>query len=298
MATTSMTEAGFSTADSALLTNVLNEAIFSYNERSIAGNVFTVYDYTGVPGLTVQIPVYPTATAYAPTQAQDLTGEAISTTSKTIVASEIGARIDVSDLLSESTARNMASDVGIMLGNALAEKVDVDAFSLFTETNLTTNSVGGTSTTITPAIILNAVYKLRAQNAPTDADGDYLAVLHPGQAYALTTALTNAGYASSGGANAISATGNSLISSSAFVGKLFNVKVFMSNTIADESTANSAAGAVFSPMAFGHILKRNIRIETQRDASARTTEFVATTARGNAVLKENYACLVKGSRAL
>lgn len=296
MATTSMTEAGFSSADSALLTNVLNEAIFSYNERSIAGNVFTVYDYSGVPGLTVQIPVYPTATAYAPTQAQDLTGEAISTTSKTITAAEIGARIDVSDLLSESTARNMASDVGVMLGNALAEKVDVDAFSLFTETNITTNSVGGTGTTITPAIILNAVYKLRAQNAPTDADGDYFAVIHPGQAYALTTALTQAGYNTS--SNVLSTTGNSLISSSAFVGKLFNVKVFMSNTVADESTANSAAGAVFSPMAFGHILKRNIRIETQRDASARNTEFVATTARGNAVLKENYACLVKGSRAL
>ena len=296
MATTSMTEAGFSSADSALLTNVLNEAIFSYNERSIAGNVYTVYDYSGVPGLTVQIPVYPTATAYAPTQAQDLTGEAISTTSKTISATEIGARIDVSDLLSESTARNMASDVGVMLGNALAEKVDVDAFSLFTETNITTNSVGGTGTTITPAIILNAVYKLRAQNAPTDADGDYFAVIHPGQAYALTTALTQAGYNTS--SNVLSTTGNSLISSSAFVGKLFNVKVFMSNTVADESTANSAAGAVFSPMAFGHILKRNIRIETQRDASARNTEFVATTARGNAVLKENYACLVKGSRAL
>ena len=296
MATTSMTEAGFSTADSALLTNVLNEAIFSYNERSIAGNVFTVYDYTGVPGLTVQIPVYPTATAYAPTQAQDLTGEAISTTSKTITASEIGARIDVSDLLSESTARNMASDVGVMLGNALAEKVDVDAFALFTESNITTNSVGGTSVTITPAIILNAVYKLRAQNAPTDADGDYFAVIHPGQAYALTSALTQAGYNTS--SNVLSTTGNNLISSSAYVGKLFNVKVFMSNTVADESTANSAAGAVFSPMAFGHILKRNIRIETQRDASARTTEFVATTARGNAVLKENYACLVKGSRAL
>ena len=296
MATTSMTEAGFSSADSALLTNVLNEAIFSYNERSIAGNVYTVYDYTGVPGLTVQIPVYPTATAYAPTQAQDLTGEAISTTSKTITAAEIGARIDVSDLLSESTARNMASDVGVMLGNALAEKVDVDAFSLFTETNITTNTVGGTGTTITPAIILNAVYKLRAQNAPTDADGDYFAVIHPGQAYALTTALTQAGYNTS--SNVLSTTGNSLISSSAYVGKLFNVKVFMSNTVADESTANSAAGAVFSPMAFGHILKRNIRIETQRDASARNTEFVATTARGNAVLKENYACLVKGSRAL
>ena len=296
MATTSMTEAGFSSADSALLTNVLNEAIFSYNERSIAGNVYTVYDYTGVPGLTVQIPVYPTATAYAPTQAQDLTGEAISTTSKTISATEIGARIDVSDLLSESTARNMASDVGVMLGNALAEKVDVDAFSLFTETNITTNTVGGTGTTITPAIILNAVYKLRAQNAPTDADGDYFAVIHPGQAYALTTALTQAGYNTS--SNVLSTTGNSLISSSAYVGKLFNVKVFMSNTVADESTANSAAGAVFSPMAFGHILKRNIRIETQRDASARNTEFVATTARGNAVLKENYACLVKGSRAL
>ena len=296
MATSSLGPAGLSSLDTALLTNVLNEAIFTAQEKSIAGNLFRVYDMTGIPGLTSQVPVYPSITASAPTQAQDLDGESMDVTSVTITASEIGARLDVSDLLAESTARTMASDVGVMLGSAIAEKIDTDAFSLFTESNITTHNVGQTGAAITPDTILAAVYKLRGVNAPTDADGDYFAVLHPGQAYYLTKVLANAGYATSSGANALSTVGDSLISSSAYVGKLFNVKVFMSSVIADESTATSAAGAVFSPSAFGHILKRNIRIETQRDASARTTEFVATTARGNGVLKQNYACLVRGTR--
>lgn len=294
---TSAITAGLNTSDTSLFTNVLNEAIFALNERSIAGNVFTVYDYTGVPGLTVQVPVYPTVAAIAPTQAQDLTGDTYTPTNVTITASEIGARLDVTDLLSESTVRTMASDVGFILGQAVAEKVDKDAFAFFTETNITTNMVGGTSATLTPALLLSAVYKLRQQNAPTDANGDYFAVLHPGQAYHIAKDLTNAGYASSGGANALSAIGDSAIASSAYIGRLFNVKLFMSNVIADESTANSALGAVFSPSAFGHILKRPVRIETQRDASARQTEFICTTARGNAVLKENFACLVKSSKS-
>jgi len=295
MATSSLGPAGLSSLDTALLTNVLNEAIFTAQEKSIAGNVFRVYDYSGQPGLTVQVPVYPSITASAPTQAQDLDGESMDVTSVTITASEIGARLDVSDLLAESTARTMASDVGVMLGSAIAEKIDTDAFSLFTAGNITTNSVGSGQDALTPATLLAAVYKLRGVNAPTDADGDYFAVLHPGQAFHLTKALSTAGFNTS--ANAISTVGDNLISSSAYLGKLFNVKIFMSSVIADESTTNTL-GAVFSPSAFGHILKRNIRLETQRDASARTTEFVATTARGNAVLKQNYACLVNGTRVI
>jgi hypothetical protein len=62
--------------------------------------------------------------------------------------------------------------------------------------------------------------------------------------------------------------------------------------------ATDAHGCVFSPAAFGHILKRPIRIETQRDASARNTEYVASTARGNSVLKANYAVRVKGAKNL
>jgi N4-gp56 family major capsid protein len=209
MGTSSMTQAGISTADTSLLSNVLREAIFTASEKSIAGDVFSVYDMTGTPGLTVQIPIYPEATAETPTQSQDVTGEAITTTNATITASEIAARIDVSDLLAESTARNMASDVGVMLGNALAEKIDSQAFSLFTEANIE-NDVGDNATELTPENILNAVYQLRNVNAPTDAQGDYFAVLHPGQAFRIAKSLATSGYAS-GGATALSDTGNSLM---------------------------------------------------------------------------------------
>ena len=76
------------------------------------------------------------------------------------------------------------------------------------------------------------------------------------------------------------------------------MKIFQSTAIAADSVATDAQGCIFSPQAFGHILKRPIRVETQRDASARVTEYVATTARGNAVLKSNYAVRVKGAKNL
>ena len=291
MALGNMTEAGLSSSDSSLLTNVLREAIFTASEKSIAGSVFNVYDMTGTPGLTVQIPIYPEATAYTPTQAQDILGEAISTSNQVITAAEIGARIDVSDLLAESTARNMASDVGVLLGNSIAEKIDVEAFKKFREV---TAGVGDSTVDLKANDILSAVYTLRNANAPTDADGDYFAVLHPGQALRLTKELIAAGINTNAGA--LSSTGNALISSSAYVGKMFNVKIFQSTALEDDSVANDTEGCLFSPIAFGHILKRAIRVETQRDASARTTEYVATTARGNAILKNNYAVRLKGAK--
>ena len=51
--------ANLNTGDTQLLTNMLQEAVFSQSEKSIADKVFTVYNMTGTPGLTAQIPVYP-----------------------------------------------------------------------------------------------------------------------------------------------------------------------------------------------------------------------------------------------
>ena len=284
------------TGDTSLLTNILQEARFTLQEKSIAANVFNVYDMTGTPGLTAQIPVYGSVSASAPAQTDDLSSLNPSTSSVNIAASEIGARVDVSDLLSESTARNMGSDVGIMIGNALAEKIDTDAFALFTEANISQN-VGQNGVEITPDTILKAVYTLRAQSAPTDADGDYMCVLHPSQAYNVVKTLTTAGYAS-GGATALSGVGNELLSKSAFVGRLYNVKIFQSATVAADSVATDALGSVFSPTAFGHVLKRPVKVETQRDASLRNTEYVGTTARGNGVVQAAYAVLVRGDKQI
>ena len=286
------------TADTQLLTNVLQEAIFTAQERSIAGQLFTVYDMSNTPGLTAQVPVYPSvsATTGMTDGTTDVSGSAISTSSVDITAANIAARIDVTDLLAESTARNMASDVGVILGNSIAEQIDTDAFALFTEANIS-QDIGDNATEITPDTILKAVYTLRNQNAPTDADGDYVAVMHPGQAYNVAKTLTNSGYAAST-APSLSNVGNTMLSSSAYVGKIFNVKLFQSTAIAADSVATDAQGCVFSPQAFGHVLKRPINIETQRDASKLLTEFVISTARGNAVTKANYAVRIKGDKQI
>lgn len=278
-----------------LLTNILKEAVFTAQEKSIAPKVFTTHNMTGTPGLTAQIPVYPAITAVTRTDLQDVAENTINTGSVTITASEIAARLDVSDLLAESTERNMGSDVGQLIGSAIAEKIDTEAFSTFTEANISQN-VGDSAGTSLSDYILQAVYTLRNQNAPTDAVGDYHCVLHPGQAYQLTKILTGAGVGTS--ANAISTTGNALLENSAYVGKLYNVKIFSSTAIAADSVATDALGCVFSPMAFGHVIKRPLRIETQRNASMRSTEYVGSTAVKTAVVKANYACLVRASKSL
>ena len=81
------------------------------------------------------------------------------------------------------------------------------------------------------------------------------------------------------------------------MGRLYNVKMFMSTSVGLDS-ANDAVGCVFSPMAFGHVLKRPLTVKTQEDISNRTVEFVATTARGNAILKDAYAVKLKGESTI
>ena len=280
------------TADTALLTNVLQEAVFTASERSIAGDVFTVYDMTGTPGLTAQIPVYPEISASDLSEGGDLSASAVSTSSVTIAAAEIGARADLSDLLREGSASDVASDIGILLGNAIGEKIDTNAFSLF---DSVTNVIGTGGAEVTPSKILQAIYTLRGQNAPTDADGDYMCVINPNQAYNVVNTLQAAGVGTS--SHALSTVGDDILSKGAFIGRLYNAKVFMSTAVANDS-ANDAVGCVFSPQAFGHVLKRPLTVKTQDDISNRTTEFVATTARGNALLKDAYAVKLKGENVI
>jgi len=274
----------------ALLTNILQEAVFTASERSIAGSLVKVFDMTGTPGLTAQVPVYPEVAASGLTEGTDLTTQtSVNPTTVTITASELGVRADLTDLIRESSGRDVAADVGRILGNAIGEKVDLDVFAQFD--SLTTNVIGTGGTDLTPDLLLNAIYKLRAQNAPTDADGDYYGVFAPAAIHNVAKVLTQAGYAS-GGSTAMSNVGDSILSSSAYMGRIYNCKLFMTTAVAVDS-ANDAVGGIFSPEAFGHVIKRPIVVKEQYDASARATEYVATTARGNAILKDAYAVKVK-----
>ena len=283
--------ANLNSGDTQLLTNMLQEAVFTASEKSIADKVFKVYDMTGTPGLVAQIPVYPEIAAQERDQTTEVADTAMTVAQVDITAAEIQARLDVSDLLSESTIRNMGSDVGQIIGSSIGEQIDTNAFALFTEANISAD-VGDNADEVTPNTILNAVYQLRSVNAPTDAQGDYMCVLHPGQAFNVAKTLT------ANGAIALSNKGNDMLSSSAYVGRLFNVKLFQSSAIGLDSVATDAQGCVFSPSAFGHVIKRPLRIESQRDASMRHTEYVGTTAVASAVVKAAYAVRIKGDKTI
>jgi N4-gp56 family major capsid protein len=274
----------------ALLSNILQSAQFTAAERSIAANLVQVYDMTGTPGLTAQIPVYPTVSASGLTEGTDITAQtSVNPATVTVTASEIGVRADLTDLLRESSTDNVAQSVGSILGAAIGEKVDQDVFAQFD--SFTTNRLGTGGTDLTPDLILQAVYLLRAINAPTDAQGDYFGVFSPAAIHNVAKVLTASGYAS-GGATALSNAGNNLLSSSAYLGRIYNVKLFMTTAVTVDS-ANDSIGAVFSPNAMAHVVKRPIVVREQYDASLRSTEYVATTARGNQIIKESYGCRIK-----
>ena len=62
-----------------------------------------------------------------------------------------------------------------------------------------------------------------------------------------------------------------------------------------DSSATDSIGCLFSPQAFGHVIKRPLTIREQRDESLRLTEYVGTTAVGNGILKNTYAVRIKAT---
>jgi len=55
-----------------LFTNIVKEAIFTAQERSLVRNLVTVYDISGDASDTIQVPVYPNVSAAAVAEGTDL----------------------------------------------------------------------------------------------------------------------------------------------------------------------------------------------------------------------------------
>ena len=116
----------------AFFSNVVQSGLFTLNETSIMRPLIRNYDMSGTPGLTAQVPIYPTVAVSTPGDGADLSNAAFDlTTNKTITASEKGVMVTLTDLMKESASEDVASAVGRQIGSALAEKVDTDIAALF-----------------------------------------------------------------------------------------------------------------------------------------------------------------------
>jgi hypothetical protein len=266
---------------SELYTNITQEAIFTFQETSVMRPLVTLYPLMG-SGKVAEVPVYPAISAAAVNEATDLSNTAVNPTSATITASEIGVMTTLTDLGANSASRNVGADIGKLFGEAIAKKVDTDLCGLFS--SFTTNTGGAAGTELTADLLFKAQAQLRTLSVPAP----YYAVFHPKALFNLKKTLTQAGYGTS--AYAMSEIGNEALRNG-YIGRIAGIDVFENANLAIDGSDDSVGG-VFHPASIGLAMKEDFKVETQRDASLRATEIVASIVYGKAVVKESFGVAI------
>ena len=274
---------------SELYTEIVAEALFVASERSIMRPLVKNYAITG-GGKSVEVPIYAAVSAAAVSEASDLSNTAINPTSVTITASENGIMTTLTDLGRNAAPRNVAADIGKLFGEAIAKKIDTDLTALFGGFS---NTVGSATTVMSAALIFNAVAKLRATGVPSD---NLACILHPNIAFDLKSGLSNTF------ANPNPGAGNEALRTG-FAGQIAGVSVYETSNMADSSgnnpgTTGDYKGAVFHSDALGLAMMQDLKIETQRDASLRADEIVATAVYGVGELQDSYGCEVEADSSI
>jgi N4-gp56 family major capsid protein len=259
---------------SELYTEIIAEALFVAQERSIMRGLVKNYTIAG-GGKSVEVPIYSAVSAAAVSEASDLSNTAVNPSSVTITASEVGIMTTLTDLARNSASRNVASDIGRLFGEAIAKKIDTDLTALFDGFS---TSVGGAGTELTVAKIFEAAATLRQAGVPAP----YYGVFNPKVIYNVKKSLTNTFVNPNGGdlQNEAMRTG--------FIGQIGGVQIFETSNVDGTTDTDNCKGGVFSQDALGLAMMQDLKIETQRDASLRADEIVATAVYGVSELHDSY----------
>ena len=256
-----------------LFANIIMQARFTAEENSLMAGLITRYDIGNVAGTTIQVPKYPAVTAADLTEGTDMSSSTVSTSGVTVTVGEVGAQVLLTDMAAMG-AGNPAQELGTVLGNSIATKMDTDIIALFDGFS---TSLGAAGQEITVADLFKAAATLR--NAK--ATGPVYAVVHPFHAYQLSANLTNTFANPNGGDLQNEAMRNG------FVGSVGGIDVFQSANITVDGNGD-AKGAVFAPEALCIAMKRDFNLETERDASNRAFELNATAVYGVGELDDSY----------
>ena len=255
-----------------LLPSIVAEALFVASEKSIMRGLVRNYTLAPGQGKTVTVPIYPKVTAAGLTEATAPSSTTISTDGATLTVSEVGLLATVSDLAIMASSSNVVSDIGRLMGEAIARKIDTDLLSNIK--NFAT-TVGGASTAATPALIFKAIALLRSQGY--DTANDCAIVLHPNVAYDVASTLTSTFAAPA------SMIGNDALRNG-FMGMLGGVPVYQSSLVETITSAGDYACGVFHKDALGLAMMQDIKIETQRQAGVRGYDIVGSAIYGHGEL--------------
>ena len=133
-----------------LLPEIVAEAIFTANERSLMRALVRNFTIPAGSGVTIKVPVYPVTAAAALTEGVAPTALAVDTGSKSITVGEVGMTAVISDLAMIGSSSNVVADIGGQFGRGIAQKIDEDLCALF---DGFATELGGATTALTPALI-------------------------------------------------------------------------------------------------------------------------------------------------
>jgi len=258
---------------SELYTEIVAEALFVASEQSIMRGLVRNYTIAG-GGKSVEVPIYSTVSAAAVSEASDLSNTAVNPSSVTITASEVGVMTTLTDLARNSASRNVAADIGRLFGEGIATKIDSDLAALFS--GFSTEKGPGAGSELTVQDLFECAAELKTNKAP----GPYYGVFHPKQIFNVKKSLTNTFVGRDTElSNEAMRTG--------FVGTVAGIQLFETSNISVDGSDDSIGG-VFSQDALGLAMMQDLKIETQRDASLRADEIVATAVFGVGELHDTY----------
>ena len=285
------------------LGKTIGDAVIAFNHTNVMLPLVT--SKQAVKGaITVQFPDYTkiaSSSVGAGTDGSDYgTVTSITTAARSCTVSEHVIRADVSDLARMGNADDLTGNVGTILGNAVAAKLDDDLVELgksFSQTEC------GAGSSLALSHVFGSMRQLRAAGAPFP----YNLVLSPKQVWggkgliALThnSALDTAGSSTTDTATArpLGLLGNQgqEALSTGMIGSIAGFNVYWSDQIdEDVSSGGDAAGFAFSRGAVGLAIGPEglFRLETERNASFRTTEYVAVGFWGEVEIKDAFGVYI------
>lgn len=257
---------------SAFINTIFEAAILTARENNVmTGLVTTFNDRTGIATRSNQ--QYGGATMNTVGETDDLTGQAFTPTAiATVTPSEAGAQYVLTDTRVESDPFGVRADAAADLGGAMATKMETDLLGNFS--SFTGGTIGTAGSAITWKYMNAMEARLRAQKAPYP----YFCVMHPYQ----WNVLKVAGVVTGTRTNASEAFMNELRESMYFVHQEGGVFYYVSANISIDSADDAYVG-MWSRQALALDMRRQPRLEPERDASRRAWELNMTAVYGHGV---------------
>ena len=215
----------------------------------------------------------------------DISATAMSDTGVNVTADEGGFRIDITDLVRESTVQgdSLLGEASAQLVRGLNERWETDLAALMDDfTNVT---VAGSQMTVVDHLAAMSALEQR------DIPKPYVAYYDPQQTGELRQeiATTTSSYAINHDAGLVTPFGDS-----GSFGTYLGVPIWQSSLVV--TTGTLVGGAMFQAgVALAYAEVRANRVESQRDASLRSWEFVGTQVYGVAEVSDTRGQTVKSS---